>query len=106
MYTELIQRCKIMYLSESDGDEDGYFQLPSFLDSIASILIHLDKVVQSHPAGGDAAVEVNHPRLPSMLPSLRCQRCTRRFWSASLWCRLRVSLSTARRCSAPAAGPS
>ncbi|TWW70550.1 DNA-dependent protein kinase catalytic subunit [Takifugu flavidus] len=44
MYTELIQRCKIMYLTESDGDEDGYFQLPSFLDSIASILIHLDKV--------------------------------------------------------------
>lgn len=45
MYTELIQRCKIMYLTESDGDdEDSFYQLPSFLDSIASILIHLDKV--------------------------------------------------------------
>lgn len=59
MYTELIQRCKIMYLTESDGDEDGYFQLPSFLDSIASILIHLDKVVQSNPTE-DATVEVHH----------------------------------------------
>lgn len=48
MYTELIQRCKIMYLTESDGDEDSFYQLPSFLDSIASILIHLDKVAYHH----------------------------------------------------------
>nr|XP_019943216.1 PREDICTED: DNA-dependent protein kinase catalytic subunit [Paralichthys olivaceus] len=44
MYTELIQRCKQMYLMESDGEEDSFYQLPSFLDSIASVLIHLDKV--------------------------------------------------------------
>ncbi|XP_062235399.1 DNA-dependent protein kinase catalytic subunit [Platichthys flesus] len=44
MYTELIQRCKQMYLTESDGEEDSFYQLPSFLDSIASVLIHLEKV--------------------------------------------------------------
>ncbi|XP_049420989.1 DNA-dependent protein kinase catalytic subunit isoform X2 [Epinephelus fuscoguttatus] len=44
MYTELIQRCKQMYLTESDGEEDSFYQLPSFLDSIASVLIHLDKI--------------------------------------------------------------
>lgn len=44
MYTELIQRCKQMYLTESDGEEDKVYQLPSFLDSIASVIIHLDKV--------------------------------------------------------------
>lgn len=44
MYTELIQRCKQMYLTESDGDDDSFYQLPSFLDSIASVLVHLDKV--------------------------------------------------------------
>lgn len=44
MYTELIQRCKQMYLTESDGDDDSFHQLPSFLDSIASVLIHLDKI--------------------------------------------------------------
>lgn len=44
MYTELIQRCKQMYLTESDGEDDSFYQLPSFLDSIASVLIHLDKV--------------------------------------------------------------
>uniref|UniRef100_A0A667XYC1 DNA-dependent protein kinase catalytic subunit n=1 Tax=Myripristis murdjan TaxID=586833 RepID=A0A667XYC1_9TELE len=45
MYTELIQRCKQMYLTESDGEEDSLYQLPSFLDSIASVIIHLDKVI-------------------------------------------------------------
>ncbi|KAM3860678.1 DNA-dependent protein kinase catalytic subunit [Diretmus argenteus] len=44
MYTELIQRCKQMYLTESDGEDDSFFQLPSFLDSIASVIIHLDKI--------------------------------------------------------------
>ncbi|KAM8881271.1 DNA-dependent protein kinase catalytic subunit [Synchiropus picturatus] len=44
MYTELIQRCKQMYLTESDNEDDNFYQLPSFLDSIASVLIHLDKI--------------------------------------------------------------
>uniref|UniRef100_A0A3Q2CEF8 DNA-dependent protein kinase catalytic subunit n=1 Tax=Cyprinodon variegatus TaxID=28743 RepID=A0A3Q2CEF8_CYPVA len=44
MYTELIQRCKQMYLTESDGEDDSFYQLPSFLDSIACVLIHLDKI--------------------------------------------------------------
>lgn len=44
MYTELIQRCKQMYLTESDREEENVYQLPSFLDSIGSVLIHLDKV--------------------------------------------------------------
>ncbi|KAI4886986.1 hypothetical protein NFI96_023481, partial [Prochilodus magdalenae] len=44
MYTELIQRCKQMYLTESDRDDENVYQLPSFLDSIASVLIHLDRV--------------------------------------------------------------
>ncbi|CAK6951979.1 LOW QUALITY PROTEIN: DNA-dependent protein kinase catalytic subunit [Scomber scombrus] len=44
MYTELIQRCKQMYLTESDSEDDSFYQLPSFLDSIASVLIHLDKI--------------------------------------------------------------
>ncbi|XP_071387705.1 DNA-dependent protein kinase catalytic subunit [Centroberyx affinis] len=44
MYTELIQRCKQMYLTESDREDDSFYQLPSFLDSIASVIIHLDKI--------------------------------------------------------------
>uniref|UniRef100_A0A8C4S1N9 DNA-dependent protein kinase catalytic subunit n=1 Tax=Erpetoichthys calabaricus TaxID=27687 RepID=A0A8C4S1N9_ERPCA len=44
MYTELIQRCKQMYLTESDTEDDNMYQLPSFLDSISSVILHLDKI--------------------------------------------------------------
>ncbi|XP_023688567.2 DNA-dependent protein kinase catalytic subunit isoform X1 [Paramormyrops kingsleyae] len=44
MYTELIQRCKQMYLTESDTQADNIYQLPSFLDSLASVLYHLDTI--------------------------------------------------------------
>ncbi|XP_048384539.2 DNA-dependent protein kinase catalytic subunit [Stegostoma tigrinum] len=44
MYTELIQRCKQMYLTEADTEDDNVYQLPSFLDSIASVIFHMDKI--------------------------------------------------------------
>uniref|UniRef100_A0A6I8P9D2 DNA-dependent protein kinase catalytic subunit n=1 Tax=Ornithorhynchus anatinus TaxID=9258 RepID=A0A6I8P9D2_ORNAN len=44
MYIELIQRCKQMFLTEAETIDDHLFQLPSFLQSIASVLLHLDKV--------------------------------------------------------------
>ncbi|XP_074056019.1 DNA-dependent protein kinase catalytic subunit isoform X1 [Macrotis lagotis] len=44
MYIELIQRCKQMFLTETDTVEDNMYQLPSFIQSIASILLHLDTV--------------------------------------------------------------
>uniref|UniRef100_F6W6L3 DNA-dependent protein kinase catalytic subunit n=1 Tax=Monodelphis domestica TaxID=13616 RepID=F6W6L3_MONDO len=44
MYIELIQRCKQMFLTETDTVDDHMYQLPSFLQSIASILLHLDTV--------------------------------------------------------------
>ncbi|XP_029955282.1 DNA-dependent protein kinase catalytic subunit [Salarias fasciatus] len=44
MYTELIQRCKQMYLTESEEEDESFYQLPSFLDSIASVIIHLDRI--------------------------------------------------------------
>uniref|UniRef100_A0A4W3HU56 DNA-dependent protein kinase catalytic subunit n=1 Tax=Callorhinchus milii TaxID=7868 RepID=A0A4W3HU56_CALMI len=44
MYIELIQRCKQMYLTEADTEDDNVYQLPSFLDSIASVIFHLDKI--------------------------------------------------------------
>nr|XP_014345420.1 PREDICTED: DNA-dependent protein kinase catalytic subunit [Latimeria chalumnae] len=44
MYTELIQRCKQMYLTETDTEDDNVYQLPSFLQSIASVLFHIDRI--------------------------------------------------------------
>ncbi|XP_069477126.1 DNA-dependent protein kinase catalytic subunit [Ambystoma mexicanum] len=44
MYIELIQRCKQMYLTEADTEDDNVYQLPSFLQSIASVILHLDTI--------------------------------------------------------------
>ncbi|GAB1300036.1 DNA-dependent protein kinase catalytic subunit [Apodemus speciosus] len=42
MYVELIQRCKQMFLTQTDATEDHVYQMPSFLQSIASVLLYLD----------------------------------------------------------------
>lgn len=44
MYVELLQRCKQMYLIEAETIDDHVYQLPSFLQSIASVIVHLDTV--------------------------------------------------------------
>lgn len=44
MYVELLQRCKQMYLTEAETVDDHLYQLPSFLQSIASVILHLDTV--------------------------------------------------------------
>ncbi|KAF7246283.1 DNA-dependent protein kinase catalytic subunit [Varanus komodoensis] len=44
MYVELLQRCKQMYLTEAETIDDHMYQLPSFLQSIASVIFHLDTI--------------------------------------------------------------
>ncbi|XP_073924597.1 DNA-dependent protein kinase catalytic subunit isoform X2 [Castor canadensis] len=44
MYVELIQRCKQMFLTHTDTIDDHVYQMPSFLQSIASVLLQLDTV--------------------------------------------------------------
>ncbi|XP_061454380.1 DNA-dependent protein kinase catalytic subunit isoform X2 [Rhineura floridana] len=44
MYVELLQRCKQMYLTEAETADDHVYQLPSFLQSIASVILHLDTI--------------------------------------------------------------
>lgn len=44
MYVELIQRCKQLFLTQMDTIEDHIYQMPSFLQSIASVLLYLDTV--------------------------------------------------------------
>uniref|UniRef100_A0A2K5DLE5 DNA-dependent protein kinase catalytic subunit n=1 Tax=Aotus nancymaae TaxID=37293 RepID=A0A2K5DLE5_AOTNA len=40
MYIELIQRCKQMFLTQTDVGDDRVYQMPSFLQSIASVLLN------------------------------------------------------------------
>nr|XP_033789602.1 DNA-dependent protein kinase catalytic subunit isoform X2 [Geotrypetes seraphini] len=44
MYIELIQRCKLMYLTEADTEDDNMYQLPHFLQSIACVILHMDSI--------------------------------------------------------------
>lgn len=44
MYVELIQRCKQLFLTQVGADDDHVYQMPSFLQSIASVLLYLDAV--------------------------------------------------------------
>ncbi|KAK2527806.1 Prkdc [Columba livia] len=44
MYVELLQRCKQMYLTEAETIDDHLYQLPSFLQSIASVILHIDTI--------------------------------------------------------------
>lgn len=44
MYVELIQRCKQLFLTQTDTVDDHIYQMPSFLQSIASVLLYLDTV--------------------------------------------------------------
>lgn len=44
MYVELIQRCKQLFLTQLDTVDDYVYQMPSFLQSIASVLLYLDTV--------------------------------------------------------------
>ncbi|KAM4028882.1 DNA-dependent protein kinase catalytic subunit [Anomaloglossus baeobatrachus] len=44
MYIELIQRCKQMYLTEAETEEDNVYQLPNFLQAIASVILYMDSI--------------------------------------------------------------
>uniref|UniRef100_A0A803VDR1 DNA-dependent protein kinase catalytic subunit n=1 Tax=Ficedula albicollis TaxID=59894 RepID=A0A803VDR1_FICAL len=44
MYVELLQRCKQMFLTEAETIDDHLYQLPSFLQSIASVIFHIDTI--------------------------------------------------------------
>ena len=44
MFVELVQRCRQLFLTETDTAEDHVYQMPSFLQSVASVLLHLDTV--------------------------------------------------------------
>ncbi|XP_053349394.1 DNA-dependent protein kinase catalytic subunit [Clarias gariepinus] len=75
MYVELIQRCKQMYLIESDRDDDNVYQLPSFLDSIASVLIHLDKVPEVYTSVLERLLVVQIDTYPQYSQKMQYTTC-------------------------------
>ncbi|XP_066538129.1 DNA-dependent protein kinase catalytic subunit [Hoplias malabaricus] len=75
MYTELLQRCKQMYLTESDRDDDNVYQLPSFLDSIASVLIHLDRVPEVYTSVLERLLVVQIDTFPQYSQRMQYSTC-------------------------------
>ncbi|KAG7330004.1 hypothetical protein KOW79_006226 [Hemibagrus wyckioides] len=75
MYVELIQRCKQMYLIESDRDDDHVYQLPSFLDSIASVLIHLDKIPEVYTSVLERLLVVQIDTYPQYSQKMQYTTC-------------------------------
>ncbi|XP_060788690.1 DNA-dependent protein kinase catalytic subunit-like isoform X1 [Neoarius graeffei] len=75
MYVELIQRCKQMYLIESDRDDDNVYQLPSFLDSIASVLIHLDKIPEVYTSVLERLLVVQIDTFPQYSQKMQYTTC-------------------------------
>ncbi|XP_062849596.1 DNA-dependent protein kinase catalytic subunit [Trichomycterus rosablanca] len=75
MYVELIQRCKQMYLTESDRDDDNVYQLPSFLDSIASVLVHLDKIPEVYTSVLERLLVVQIDTFPQYSQRMQYTTC-------------------------------
>ncbi|RMC15431.1 hypothetical protein DUI87_07622 [Hirundo rustica rustica] len=58
MYVELLQRCKQMFLIEAETMDDHLYQLPSFLQSIASVIFHIDTdIFEKETSGSEEAFE-------------------------------------------------
>ncbi|XP_040210104.1 DNA-dependent protein kinase catalytic subunit [Rana temporaria] len=71
MYIELIQRCKQMYLTEADTEEDNVYQLPNFLQSIASVLLHMDAIPEVYTPVLERLLVVQIDTFPQYSPKMQ-----------------------------------
>ncbi|KAM8966776.1 DNA-dependent protein kinase catalytic subunit [Pelodytes ibericus] len=75
MYIELIQRCKQMYLTEADTEEDNVYQLPSFLQSIASVILHMDTIPEVYTPVLERLLVVQIDRFPQYSMKMQSTCC-------------------------------
>ncbi|XP_006204718.2 DNA-dependent protein kinase catalytic subunit isoform X2 [Vicugna pacos] len=75
MYVELIQRCKQLFLTEAETAEDHVYQMPSFLQSVASVLRHLDTVPEVHIPVLEHLVVVQIDSFPQYSPKMQSVCC-------------------------------
>ncbi|XP_066480516.1 DNA-dependent protein kinase catalytic subunit [Tiliqua scincoides] len=82
MYVELLQRCKQMYLTEAESIDDHMYQLPSFLQSIASVIFHLDTIPEVYTPVLEHLVVVqieNFPQYSVKMQSMCCKSIVKVF---------------------------
>ncbi|KAL0599440.1 DNA-dependent protein kinase catalytic subunit, partial [Plecturocebus cupreus] len=71
MYIELIQRCKQMFLTQTDIGDDRVYQMPSFLQSIASVLLYLDTVPEVYTPVLEHLVVMQIDSFPQYSPKMQ-----------------------------------
>ncbi|XP_004680100.1 PREDICTED: DNA-dependent protein kinase catalytic subunit [Condylura cristata] len=75
MYVELIQRCKQLYLTQTDTAEDNIYQMPSFLQSIASVLLCLDSVPEVYTPVLEHVMVLQIDSFPQYSPKMQSVCC-------------------------------
>ncbi|XP_036089192.1 DNA-dependent protein kinase catalytic subunit [Rousettus aegyptiacus] len=75
MYVELIQRCKQLFLTQTDTVDDHVYQMPSFLQSVASVLLHLDTVPEVYTSVLEHLMVVQIDRFPQYSPKMQSVCC-------------------------------
>ncbi|XP_045147611.1 DNA-dependent protein kinase catalytic subunit [Echinops telfairi] len=75
MYVELLQRCRQMFLTQTDTAEDHTYQLPSFLQSIASVLLYLDTVPVVYTPVLEHLLVVQIDSFPQYSPKMQLVCC-------------------------------
>ncbi|KAL1788740.1 DNA-dependent protein kinase catalytic subunit isoform X1 [Sigmodon hispidus] len=75
MYVELIQRCKQMFLTQTEATEDHVYQMPSFLQSIASVLLYLDTVPEVYTPVLEHLLVVQIDSFPQYSPKMQLVCC-------------------------------
>ncbi|XP_068381983.1 DNA-dependent protein kinase catalytic subunit isoform X2 [Eschrichtius robustus] len=74
-FVELVQRCRQLFLTETDTAEDHVYQMPSFLQSVASVLLHLDTVPEVHMPVLEHLVVVQIDSFPQYSPKMQLVCC-------------------------------
>ncbi|XP_048223408.1 DNA-dependent protein kinase catalytic subunit [Perognathus longimembris pacificus] len=75
MYVELIQRCKQMFLTQADATDDHIYQMPTFLQSIASVLLYLDTVPEVYTPVLEHLLVVQIDSFPQYSPKMQSLCC-------------------------------
>ncbi|KAM9198416.1 DNA-dependent protein kinase catalytic subunit isoform 2-T2 [Dugong dugon] len=75
MYVELIQRCRQMFLTQTDTTDDHVYQMPSFLQSIASVLLYLDTVPEVYTPVLEHLMVVHIDSFPQYSPKMQSVCC-------------------------------
>ncbi|XP_060054547.1 DNA-dependent protein kinase catalytic subunit-like [Erinaceus europaeus] len=75
MYIELIQRCKQLFLMQTDAAEDHAYHMPSFLQSIASVLFYLDTVPEVYTPVLEHLMVVQIDTFPQYSPKMQSMCC-------------------------------